>query len=151
MKGSWGRTARRAGSLCAAVAAFSLATAGTASAHFCYKDWQDAAYRHHVNGGTAWMPLSDMGVLITQEMASEMGADLDLSCAHTATDALVVEFMDEFDMTQEPLIHSRALVAGGALKNGKSAGPIKHLTDEQFGFLEVHLFDYVGGCLSFPE
>ena len=39
-----------------------MGTATVASAHHCYKDqWADAAYQHHVAGGTAWMPLSDLG------------------------------------------------------------------------------------------
>ncbi len=46
----------------AASAVILLGTTTVASAHHCYKDqWADAAYQHHLAGGTAWVSLSDMG------------------------------------------------------------------------------------------
>lgn len=62
--GSRLRLGRRAGATTALAAAVALVGATAANAHHCYKDvWADAAYAHHLAGGTPWTPLSDMGAM----------------------------------------------------------------------------------------
>ena len=99
----------------AAAAAFLVTSAGTASAHHCYKEqWNAAAYENHLRGNTAWMPLSDMAV---EFVLAPMG--LAEQCAWAA-DAAVEDYMAAMGMTQEPLIHSKATIGSGAYyKKGK--------------------------------
>lgn len=129
----------------AALSAVALVTsAGAASAHHCYKEeWAEAAYQHHLAGGTAWMPLSDMATLYVLEPEG-----LAEACAWTA-DAAVADFMEMKGLTQEPLIHSKAIIGGGAFhKAGKAPKPINYLSDPDFEFLMGALFGYVGECLG---
>lgn len=119
----------------AALAAVGLVTsAGTASAHHCYKDqWADAAYQHHLNGGTAWITLSDLGTmfLVPPELQAECG---------WVVDDVVADWMADKGMSQEPLIHSRATVGGGAFYHkGKAPGPFEYLGDEDFMMLEAEV------------
>jgi hypothetical protein len=126
----------------AALAAVGLVTsAGTASAHHCYKDqWADAAYQHHLNGGTAWVSLSDLGAmfLIPEELQAECG---------WVADAAVADWMEMNDMTQEPLIHSKATIGSGAFyKKGMAPKPFSYLSDAQFEELGGMLFGYLAEC-----
>jgi hypothetical protein len=133
----------RAGSIIAAAAAIVLVGGSGASAHFCYKDeWAAAAHAHHAAGGTAWVPLSELGkmFLIPEELLE--------SCGYVADDA-VVAFMEAEGMTQEPLIHGKAVVASGAVFNaGKQPKPFSYLTEDQFGTLTVDLLDRLAECAA---
>ena len=54
--GALGRTLRRTGMVAATTAAFTLAGAGIASAHHCYKvEWTEKAYAQLSANNTAWM------------------------------------------------------------------------------------------------
>jgi hypothetical protein len=125
----------------AALAALGLVTsAGAASAHHCYKDqWADAAYEHHRAGGTAWVSLSDLGEMFL--VPPELQAD----CGWVA-DAAVADWMQARDMTQEPLIHSRATIGGGAAAKGKAPKPISYISDGDFEELGGILFGYLATC-----
>lgn len=134
------RAARRAGIIGATAAAFTLAGAGVASAHHCYKDsWQATAYAHHAEGGTAWLPLSDLGAMI---VTFDMGAP---ECAHVA-DAVVEDWMAANGVTVEPLIHSKATVGGGAAHRGKDVPPFSYLGEADFMMLEAGLVAGVEEC-----
>ncbi|MBB1517100.1 hypothetical protein H5398_14170 [Tessaracoccus sp. MC1679] len=126
----------------AASAVILLGTTTVASAHHCYKDqWADAAYQHHLAGGTAWMPLSDMGAefLIPDHLKEACG---------WAADTAVQEFMEAEGLEQEPLIHSKAITGGGAYAKGKAPKPFSYLTEAQFGSLTESLLGYVAECAS---
>lgn len=113
----------------AALAAVGLVTsAGTASAHHCYKDeWTAAAYANLASNGTAWMSLSDLGTMF-------MVAPQDVEQCGPAIDRAVAEWMADVGMTVEPLIHSRATVGGGAFYHkGKAPKPFEYLSDDDFG------------------
>lgn len=130
----------------AALAAVGLVTsAGAASAHHCYKDqWADAAYQHHLAGGTAWVSLSDLGAqfLVPPELQAECG---------WVADAAVADWMQMRGMTKEPLIHSRATVGGGALHHkGKSPAPFSYLSQADFEELGGLLFGYLADCAPMP-
>lgn len=137
------RAVGRAGSIIAAAAALVLVGGSAASAHFCYKDqWAAAAHAHHAAGGTAWVPLSELGktFLIPEDLLE--------SCGYVADDA-VAAFMDAEGMTQEPLIHGKAVVAGGAVFNaGKQPMPLSYLTEEQFGAVTGELLDRLAECAA---
>jgi hypothetical protein len=128
----------------AAAAAFLVTSAGTASAHHCYKEqWNAAAYENHLRGNTAWMPLSDMAV---EFVLAPMG--LAEQCAWAA-DAAVEDYMAAMGMTQEPLIHSKATIGSGAYyKKGKAPGRIAYLEDADFAVLEGALMTHVEACLG---
>lgn len=136
------RAVGRAGSIIAAAAALVLLGGSAASAHFCYKDqWAAAAHAHHAAGGTAWVPLSELGKQFISEGLLE-------SCGHVADEA-VEAFMAAEGLAQEPLIHSRAVVAGGAVFNaGKQPKPFSYLTEEQFGVLTVELDERLAECAA---
>ncbi|WP_141401531.1 hypothetical protein [Ornithinimicrobium cerasi] len=128
----------------AALAAVGLVTsAGAASAHHCYKDrWADAAYQHHVNGGTAWVTLSDLGTMFL--VPPELQAD----CAWVV-DEVVAEWMVERGMTQEPLIHSKATIGGGAFYNkGKAPKPFEYLGEADFMMLEEVVGERLAACAA---
>ncbi|WP_137843807.1 hypothetical protein [Microbacterium sp. 2FI] len=130
-------------SIIAATAALVLVGGSAASAHHCYKDqWQDAAYQQHLAGGTAWLPLSDMGKMFL------IPPELQESCGYVADDA-VAAFMAEEGMTQEPLIHAKATVGGGAVHHaGKEPKPFSYLTEDQFGWLTVDLLERLEECAA---
>ncbi|MHA6523059.1 hypothetical protein [Tessaracoccus sp. G1721] len=118
-----------------------MASATAASAHHCYKDqWAEAAYQHHLAGGTAWMSLSDMGGMFIPE---ELQAD----CGWVA-DAAVADFMEAEGLEQEPLIHSKTVTGGGAHKKGNDPKPFSYLTEDQFRALTISLEDYLGDCAA---
>ena len=117
-----------------------VTTAGSASAHHCYKnEWADAAYHHHRAGGTAWIPLSQMGrqFLIPEELQDVCG---------WAADKAVEDFMKERNLTQEPLIHGKAVTGSGAYAKGKAPQPYSYLTDADFDLLGGALFGYLAEC-----
>ena len=133
---------RRSGAVVAGAAAITVATASIASAHHCYKvDWQEAAYAHHVEGGTAWWTLSDLGAMIISE-------DIGLpQCSYVAED-VVAEFMEEKGLEVEPLIHSRATAGGGAAHQGKTVKPFEYLTQQDFVWLTAAIGTGIEECLS---
>lgn len=125
-----------------AAAAIALTLSGSAAwAHHCFKDeWAAAAYEHHLAGGTPWVPLSDLGAryLIPE--------DLQMECGYVADDA-VETFMADNGLEQEPLIHTRAIVGGGALYNaGKIAKPFSYLTEADFEALGADLMERLAEC-----
>jgi hypothetical protein len=128
-------TKRRVTTTVALAAALTMVGATAASAHHCYKDeWADAAYRHHLQGGTPWVPLSDLA-------ASFLPAE----CAWVA-DEVVADFMADNGMAQEPLIHSRATVGGGAMQRGNDPRPFSYLTEAQFETLTIDLMAGLEAC-----
>jgi hypothetical protein len=123
------RLRHRAISALAAGAALSLLGSTAASAHHCYKvDWQERAYENLAASGTAWMPLSDLAVMF-------MASPDEAWCAGVV-DAAVLEWVQDAHFAQEPLIHSKATIGGGAFyKKGKVPPPINYISDDQFGTL----------------
>lgn len=136
------RSTRRM-SLTAAVTTLLLAGgAASASAHHCFKDqWADAAYQHHLQGGTPWVPISDLGASIF------IPPELQESCGWAA-DAAAADFMAARGLTQEPLIHAKATVGGGALQQGKAPGPFSYLGEEDFMILTESLMGYLAECTA---
>lgn len=138
MIGTWGKAARRTGVVLAGTAALTMGLGSSAWAHHCYKDaWQEAASEQLAEGGTAWMPMSDfVGMMITI-----FGGSSD--CVAHADD-WVAAWMTANEVEDEPLIHMKATVGGGAkyMKDYEPA-PFEYLGDEEFGFL-------VGQVLSTP-
>jgi hypothetical protein len=137
-------TSRRAlglgGSIVAAAAALVLVGSSAASAHHCYKDeWRAAAYAHHLAGGTPWVSLSDMGQMFF------VPPELQETCGYIADDA-VEAFMTANGLTQEPMIHSKATVGGGAAHQGKDVKPFSYLTEAQFEVLTMDLFERLEEC-----
>lgn len=128
--------------MAAASTVLMVGTATAASAHHCYKDqWAEAAYRHHLAGGTAWVSLSDLGGMFIPEA-------LQADCGWVP-DAAVADFMEAEGLEQEPLIHSKATTGGGALYNaGKQPKPFSYLTEAEFGALTVALEGYLGDCVA---
>lgn len=134
--------APRATAAIALAVAMTMVGASAASAHHCYRDqWAGAAYQHHLQGGTAWVPLSDLGAmfLIPPELQEE--------CGYVADDA-VAELMADNGLTQEPLIHSRATVGSGAAYQGKNVRPFSYLSEEQFGALTTDLMERLQVCAA---
>lgn len=145
--GALGRTLRRTGMVAATTAAFTLAGAGIASAHHCYKDeWRQAAYDHLSANGTAWVSLSDLGKMFLLQ-----DPELIEQCGYVVDDA-VADWMAERGMTQEPLIHSRATVGGGAFYHkGKAPDPFEYLSEADFDALGAEVFAGLDGCMGEPE
>ncbi|ROR66155.1 hypothetical protein [Agrococcus jenensis] len=130
---------RRATATVALAVAMTLVGATAASAHHCYREqWADAAYQHHLQGGTAWVPLSDLGAMFV------IPPDLQEQCGYVA-DEVVADFMEDYGLEQEPLIHSRAMVGRGAGYQGKDV-PFSYLDEEQFEALTVALLAGVAVC-----
>jgi hypothetical protein len=133
-------TKRRVTTTVALAAALTMVGATAASAHHCYKDeWASAAYQHHLQGGTPWVSLSDMGAMFF------IPAELQEQCGWVADEA-VADFMADNGMTQEPLIHSRATVGGGAMRQGNDPRPFSYLTEAQFETLTVALMAGLETC-----
>jgi len=132
---------RRAGTVTAAAAALTLAGSSIASAHHCYRDyWQPAAYAQHLQGNTAWVPLSVMGKMFL------IGPDYVDECGYVADDA-VADFMASHGLTQEPLIQSHATVGSGAYeKKGKEPKPFSYLSEADFGELTVSVIQGMAAC-----
>ncbi len=122
------KTMTRARAIAGTTAALVLAGAASASAHHCYKEWwADAAYQHHLAGGTAWVPLSDLGTMFI------IGPEYAEECGYVADDAVKAWMVDN-GLTQEPLIHSKATVGSGSFyKKGKEPKPFSYLSEDDFG------------------
>lgn len=137
--GSRLRLGRRACATTALAAAVALVGATAANAHHCYKDvWADAAYAHHLAGGTPWTPLSDMGAMFIIGPGSPQ-------CHHVADDA-VADFMAARGLTQEPLIHSKATTGGGAAHQGKDVKPFSYLGEADFTELTISVIAGMATC-----
>lgn len=138
-------TASRAGRATATVAlAVALTMVGTtaASAHHCYKDdWAAAAHEHHLQGGTAWVTLSDLGTMFL------IPPDLQEECGYVA-DEVVADWMAEHDLEQEPLIHSKATVGHGAAYQGKGQMPFSYLGEADFEALSIGVMDGLAVCMA---
>ena len=134
---------RRTGTVAAAAAAITLAGSSVASAHHCYRDyWQPQAYEQHLKGNTPWVPLSDLGTMFI------IGPEYAEQCGYVADDA-VKDWMVANDVTQEPLIQSRATVGSGAYyKTGKEPKPFNYLSDEDFGMLTAAVVAGMADCDS---
>lgn len=145
--GALGRTLRRTGMVAATTAAFTLAGAGIASAHHCYKDeWRQAAYDHLSANRTAWVSLTDLGKMFLLEDPA-----LIEQCGYVVDDA-VGDWMEANGVTQVPLIHSRATIGGGAFYHqGKAPDPFDYLSEEDFEALGMAVFAGLEGCLGGPE
>lgn len=135
-------TIRRALGVIAGAAALTIGTATAASAHHCYKvDWNEKAYEQLSGGGTAWLPLSDLGAMI---IAQDIGLP---ECAGYSSVA-VDHWMAETGATTEPLIHSKATVGGGAMQKGKAPKPFAYLGESDFVILEEGLTMAVAECMA---
>jgi hypothetical protein len=136
------RAGRRLLTATAGAAAITLAGAGVASAHHCFmEDWNDAAYAHLVQGGTPWVPLTDLGEgLLTNELGVPQ-------CAYVV-DGVVAEWMAVEGLTEEPMVNVMATVGGGAAHQGKDVPPFSYLSDADFEALDALLFPAVQECLS---
>ncbi|UOV99758.1 hypothetical protein [Agrococcus sp. SCSIO52902] len=133
---------RRATAAVALTAAMSMVGAAAASAHHCYRDqWAGAAYQHHIQGGTAWVSLSDLGAIFI--IPPELQAD----CGWVA-DEVVADWMADEGLEQEPLIHSRATVGSGAAYQGKGNMPFSYLSEAQFDVLGMALMEGVEACAA---
>jgi hypothetical protein len=136
------RAIRRAGLVSVGVGAVLALSANTAFAHHCYKaDWNDAAYAHHAQGGTAWIPLSDLADLVIAE-------DIGLPECVGYGDQVAEAWMEATGTEVEPLIHSRATAGGGAAHQGKTVPPFHYLDDADFAILDGALGEAIGDCLS---
>ena len=140
--------AARGMTVAAATAALSIVTASSASAHHCFKeDWADAAYAHHAAGGTAWIPLTQLGQMIISAPAPD-GAGMP-ECASYFDAELLQPWLESKDLAQEPLIHFRATVGGGAYyKKGKAPAPFDYLGDEDFVALDALLGQAIEECMA---
>lgn len=125
---------RRIGTVAGATVA-AVALAAPSYAHHCYKEhWTDAAHAA-VSSGTAWMSMTDFVHLALTE---ELG--LPEECAAHSNE-FVKTYMANNRIAQEPLIHARATVGGGAAhKKGFEPPPFKYLNDADFGQLEALIF-----------
>ncbi len=123
--GALGRVLRRTGMVAATTAAFTLAGAGIASAHHCYKDeWRQAAYEHLSTNQTAWVSLSTLGKMFI------LG------------DPALIEQCGY-------VVHMRATVGGGAFYHkGKAPDPFEYLSDEDFMALEGEIAAGLESCLG---
>lgn len=141
------RFARRAAAVTASVAALGLATATAASAHHCYKtDWNAVAYERLAQGGTAWLPLSDLGAYFIAAPEAEGGFGAP-GCEYLADEA-VAEWMEATGATVEPLIHSRAVVARGAAYQGRAPKGFMYLEDADFEILIGVIAAGIPDCLE---
>lgn len=118
---------RRTTMIIAATAALAVAGSTVASAHHCYKEqWRDAAYAALAPGGTPWISLSDLGTMFL------IPTELQAECGYVADDA-VEDWMADEGIEQEPLIHSKAIVGGGAYhRAGKEPNPFSYLSESDF-------------------
>jgi hypothetical protein len=136
--------AARAGRATATVAlAVTLTMVGAtmASAHHCYKDdWAAAAYQHHAQGGTPWVPLSDLGTMFL------IPPELQQQCGYVA-DEVVADWMADRGLQQEPLIHSRATIGSGAAYQGKGQMPFSYLSDADFEALSIGIMTGLESCV----
>jgi hypothetical protein len=124
----------RAGGVVAGGTALALLAAGPASAHHCYKEWNDAA-RAQVSTGTSWMAMSDF----VSFAATEFFGLSDACASHG--DEWTQAWMVEAGVTTEPTVHMRATVGGGAAhRTGKEPKPFGYLGDDDFAFLESQIF-----------
>lgn len=116
--------------------------ATAASAHHCYKaDWNDAAATQLAQGGTAWLPLSDLAdMIITQEIG--------LTQCTGYGDGIAAAWMEATGADQEPMIHSKATTGGGAAHQGKTVKPFHYLGDADFVILDEALNAAIGDCLG---
>lgn len=131
----------RATATVALAVAMTMVGATAASAHHCYREqWADAAYQHHLRGGTAWVPLSDLGAMFV------IPPELQDECGYVADD-VVAGFMADYGLEQEPLIHSRAVVGRGAGYQGKDV-PFGYLTEQQLEALTMDLLAAVETCAA---
>jgi hypothetical protein len=126
----------------ATTAAFTLAGAGIASAHHCYKDeWTQAAYAHLSANNTAWMSFSDMGKMFLLQ-----DPELIEQCGYVVDDA-VADWMESEGLTREPLIHARATVGGGAFYHkGMAPMPFEYLSEEDFNAVVGQVFGGMTEC-----
>ena len=133
---------RRLGLAASMTAALTLAGASTASAHHCYKDtWSAAAHSQQSSNKSPWMTLSDLGVQFI--IIGELNAP---ECAGVADD-VVADLMRDKGLVQEPLIHTKATVGGGAFYHkGKAPGPFEYLSEADFEFLTVGVIEGVAKC-----
>lgn len=145
--GALGRALRRTGMVAATTAAFTLAGAGIASAHHCYKaEWQEVAYANLAEG-TAWMPLGDLATMVIQWQFPETPED----CYYVGQET-VDAWMEMKGLEVEPLIHSRATTGGGALYHkGKAPKPFDYLMEEDFMWLDAHLAEGLDACMAAQE
>lgn len=133
---------RRTIGVVAGAAALTLGTATVASAHHCYKvDWNDRAYENHMRGGTAWVSLSGLGSMI---IAQDIGLPQCADYSYIAVD----HWMEQTGTTTEPLIHSKATIASGAMAHGKSPKPINSLGEADFVILGEGLTMAVDACMA---
>lgn len=147
MIGTWGKAARRTGVVLAGTAALTMGLGSSAWAHHCYKDsWQTAASEQLAEGQTAWMPMSDfVGMMITIFEGTE-------DCVAHA-DEWVAAWMAANGIEDEPLIHMRATVGGGAKHmKGYEPAPFSYLEDKDLGFLVGQVYS-TAGCetVEFPS
>ena len=136
------RTIRRAGLVSVGATAILAISANSAFAHHCYKvDWNDSAYAHHAQGGTTWLPLSDLADSVIAE-------DIGLPQCVGYGDQVAAAWMEATGTEQEPLIHSRATAGGGAAHQGKTVRPFHYLEDADFAILEAALGAAIEDCLA---
>jgi hypothetical protein len=136
------RIIRRAGLVSVGAAAILAISANSAFAHHCYKvDWNDAAYAHHAQGGTTWLPLSDLADRVIAE-------DIGLPQCVGYGDQVAAAWMEATGTEVEPLINSRATAGGGAAHQGKTVKPFNYLEDADFVILDAALTQAVEDCLA---
>jgi hypothetical protein len=131
---------RRGLATVAAATALGIAASAAASAHECYRDtWLGGSY-DRVASGTPWTPLSDLGVwyLIGPEYAQQ--------CGYVADEA-VTTWMASKGLEEEPLVHGRATVGGGAeYYAGREPRPFSYLGEEDFFVLTMLVVDGMATC-----
>lgn len=119
----------RAAIATAGTGALVVAMAGPAAAHHCWRDWQGSAHEQLAAGGTAWVTMTDFVVM---GLGEEGLPEACLAHAGEWTAA----WMESHDVEDEPLVHSRATVGGGAAhKKGKEPGHTNYLGDADFNEL----------------
>ncbi|HLS44672.1 MAG TPA: hypothetical protein VK045_04510 [Ornithinicoccus sp.] len=136
-------TARRASAVVASAAALTLGLAGTASAHHCYKvNWSEVAHAHHMQGNTAWMPLSD---LVEMYILPEVFQ----GACEGFGDRAAELYMKGTGLVQEPLIHSKATIGTGekAHPKGKQPMSIDFLGNHE-ALLDEVIFQIATECLA---
>ena len=135
--------ARRALGAVAGAAALSLGLATAASAHHCYKvDWNEKAYANHAQGGTAWVPLSQVGAMI---ISQDIGMP---ECAGYA-DVAIQHWMAETGTSVEPILQSKATVGSGAYyKKGKAPKSFAYLGESDFMILEEGIGMAIDACMA---